>query len=976
MNRANTPAALVAHNQPALTELRRALALRPHRFSLVLARCNYRRLQTALVHHLTETAAAMEVALPAPVRNLREALQAQAVAGKALLVTGLEEVTALDLLWITANQGRDAFPQDFPQPVVLWVTDRVLLSLSRHAPDFKSFAGSPLAFRYPIAALKDALHHQANALFGLMLALGDDSLEAEAMARYARGSSLRAELNVALAELAQAQQSLNPELQASLDFLRGRDALSHGDLDLSRYYFERSLAYWADQAHSGTGLPGDSPSTQPLPGQAIPGQAIPGQEIPGQPSLRQPLPHPSPSLEERQAVLYFYLGVTWRSAAAQRPSPQRAAHHRQWLRRAEQYFVACLQGFRRGQRLDLVGRFLHPLAEVRQKLEDWDGLALVAQEGLALHRSDAVRLARDHGYLAEVALTQGAWDRAEEAVTTALQILKIAEAVAQPVVPPADAPTALGSSPSLNSPPLLKPGASPDAGPSSKPAAFPDIQSPRSPKAGRGLAVAHQYQRGWYYYLLAQVQMAQSAPALEWLEQARQATRPQRDLTLYRQILTALHQQYYQQGDYRQAFAVKQQQRQVETQFKLRAFLGAGPIPTPDPLTSPRPDAPLDSQSAIAPEIEASGRRADVDALVSRLSQPRYPLVILHGPSGVGKSSILYAGLVPALAKVFPEGRITLPLVIKTYRPWLLAVSKALAAALDRIGGESACADCPIQVDPLLDQLRALPQQRHLQLVLIFDQLEEFFAEVAPLDQRREFYQFLVACLNTAYVKVVLALREDALHSLLEIERGFNLDVLNHDILSRDYRYYLGNFQPDAAKALIRQLSQGAYFALEDALIDQLVADLAVDGEVSPIELQVVGAQLQRDDITHLAAYRQLGPQPKETLVQRFLAVVVEDCGPENVLLARGVLYLMTDIDRNQRPYRPAKSQDDLENDLRLRGTVYTPGQLTLVLEILVGSGLVFLFPAAPSPRYQLVHDYLVTYVRQDSLPAALGWRT
>ena len=84
----------------------------------------------------------------------------------------------------------------------------------------------------------------------------------------------------------------------------------------------------------------------------------------------------------------------------------------------------------------------------------------------------------------------------------------------------------------------------------------------------------------------------------------------------------------------------------------------------------------------------------------------------------------------------------------------------------------------------------------------------------------------------------------------------------------------------------------------------------------------------------------------------------------------------MTDIDRNHRPYRPSKSQGDLANDLHLRGTVYTPGQLALVLEILVGSGLVFLLPAAPSPRYQLVHDYPVTHVRQDSLLTALGWHT
>jgi hypothetical protein len=40
-----------------------------------------------------------------------------------------------------------------------------------------------------------------------------------------------------------------------------------------------------------------------------------------------------------------------------------------------------------------------------------------------------------------------------------------------------------------------------------------------------------------------------------------------------------------------------------------------------------------------------------------------------------------------------------------------------------------------------------------------------------------------------------------------------------------------------------------------------------------------------------------------------------------------------------------------------------------------VGSGVVFCISASPDPRYQLAHDYLVGYVRQEALPATLGWR-
>ena len=38
--------------------------------------------------------------------------------------------------------------------------------------------------------------------------------------------------------------------------------------------------------------------------------------------------------------------------------------------------------------------------------------------------------------------------------------------------------------------------------------------------------------------------------------------------------------------------------------------------------------------------------------------------------------------------------------------------------------------------------------------------------------------------------------------------------------------------------------------------------------------------------------------------------------------------------------------------------------KLDLVLNIFVGSGLVFLLPEKPTDRYQLVHDYLVWFIQ------------
>jgi hypothetical protein len=379
----------------------------------------------------------------------------------------------------------------------------------------------------------------------------------------------------------------------------------------------------------------------------------------------------------------------------------------------------------------------------------------------------------------------------------------------------------------------------------------------------------------------------------------------------------------------------------------------------------------------LATEIAASGRQADVDALTSDWRRPAIRWSFSMGHRGWGKALCFTVAWCRPCGNPFPEGRATLPVLVKGYRDWPDAINQSLEVALSQQRhqqlDETLLLSAPIAREPLLDRLKALTVEAFQQIVLIFDQFEEFIVEASDIAQRLEFYSFFTACLNIPYLKVVLVLREDFLHYLLEIEREFDLDILNHDILTRDNRYYLGNLQPADARELIRQLTHQTRFYLEEPLIDQLVADLSTElGEVRPIELQVVGAQLQRKNIQTLDNYLHLGAHPKEQLVQSFLTMVVHDCGPENADLANVLLYLLTDEDRESRLYRPLKSREDLEEELQLWGVGYLAEQLDLVLEILVGSGLVFWLPEIPIDRYQLVHDYLVSYVRQEQMPESL----
>ena len=478
----------------------------------------------------------------------------------------------------------------------------------------------------------------------------------------------------------------------------------------------------------------------------------------------------------------------------------------------------------------------------------------------------------------------------------------------------------------------------------------------------------HEWHRhGWYQLSLGRslLGMNQAQAAIPYLKHAQAATPLEVDPDLYIRILRSLHQAYTEAGDYRQAFAVKCDRQAVEAQYGFQAFIGAGRL---------RPQRQIgDIGEETTEEIAASGRQADIDALVERVKRNDCRLTVIHGPSGVGKSSLLQAGLVPALRKLIHQSRSVMPVVVEQYEDWQRELATQLGVAEISEGSKTS----EIGSERLIAQLRE-NDRRHLITVLIFDQFEEFFFKHPDVPGRRQWYDFLHDCLNVPFVWVFLSLREDYVHYLLECDRLANLTLINNDILNKNVRYYLGNFDPERAKAVIRELTERSPYRLEQDLIDHLTADLAAElREVRPIELQVVGAQMLQSDaqITTLTAYTALGHQPKQTLVERWLAQVVQDCGQENWELAQRVLVALTEEPEK----RPVKTKTELNRDVRygedLRDkdprlpeqieSLAVQGDLDFVLVVLVGSGLAFELPATPEVGYQLIHDYLVPPIRR-----------
>lgn len=876
---------IAAYNEQSLNALDRAIALSRGEFSLVLVRCNYKRLRDRLLRQLRKRSNnrydIQEIVLPESVTTLYTTIQSKREdlscptnePHPALFIVGLESVVALEDLLTSTNQVRDEFRKRLPFPLVLWMNDEVLQKLVRYAPDFASWAATPIKFEIATDELIDFLQQKANSLFNTVLSSGSGRYAPWRVCLHqyslnlAAGCRSRLEIDSALRDLQSRQQVIKPELDASLQFVFGHYDYTNDYIDSALVRYQKSLRFW----RSSNNL-------------------------------------------ERQGVVLFYIGLCYCRIA----DLHRSQRDRNW-EEAWPYLFQCVDVFEQAGRQDLVARFITQLVEVLERLKAWDTLQIWGQKAVSLHKTfgSQLQLAQDYGFLAQVALQQSRWEQARSLAQQALSILA-------------------------------------------------QVQS--KPSQHQGL---HRFLLAQLYQLFlvkSQRELGQLEEALHHLETASQELQeaiessdhryePQRYLHLLEELRTL----YFEEGRYLEAFRIKQEQRATEQLYGLRAFIGAARLQPQRMITNPTL-TPIEQGEMVAQEIAASGREQDVTRLIERMTRADRKVTVIHGPSGVGKSSIVYAGLVPALKNRTLGDRIALPVALQVYTDWVRELGNSLAQALENFGGSDGeelidssfndIQDNQEKIQIILDQLRQ-NAQHNLLTVLTFDQFEEFFSVSTNLSHRRQFYDFLKNALNLEFVKVIFSIRQDYLHDLLELEQ-FNLEVIDNNILDKSIRYPLGNFSLADARSVIEKLTNRAHFYLETALLDELVQNLAGElGTVRPIELQVVGAQLQAENITTLAQYQKLGP--KQRLVERFLEKVITDCGPENENSAWLVLSLLTDENDN----RPLKTRAELGAESGIDSQ-----KLELILEILEKSGLVFLLPEVPANRYQLVHDYLVEFIR------------
>ena len=207
------------------------------------------------------------------------------------------------------------------------------------------------------------------------------------------------------------------------------------------------------------------------------------------------------------------------------------------------------------------------------------------------------------------------------------------------------------------------------------------------------------------------------------------------------------------------------------------------------------------------------GRERETAVIAANVMASRF--TVLYGPLGVGKSSILRAGVVRRLRALASDA------VVVAYDSWAGDATGGLLAAVAEASGQEQ----PAPEVPLADGLAELTGRAGADLYLLLDQFEEVF--VYPGADELAATLAAVVRRPGLRVDVLVALREDALAEL--------------DVFTGRIPNVFGNYLPldrlDRAAGRLavtgpierhNELSAGPRVVIEDALVDAILDQVEV----------------------------------------------------------------------------------------------------------------------------------------------------
>ncbi|WP_395847658.1 protein kinase [Cystobacter fuscus] len=339
------------------------------------------------------------------------------------------------------------------------------------------------------------------------------------------------------------------------------------------------------------------------------------------------------------------------------------------------------------------------------------------------------------------------------------------------------------------------------------------------------------------------------------------------------------------------------------------------------------------------------GRRAEVDTLLEWLESSRagrHRWVQVEGLSGVGKSSLLQAGLLPRM-KAHPS-RGTPRWRVVHVRP--SGMREALPAQLE----EQTPPGCLVLV--------------------VIDPLEDFFT----LDEAER--QWLDERLSTA-----LAVPDGRLRLLTTLRVEFSDRLEQLPRLSRQLndarRYSLRPMEGEALVRVIEEMAWRAGLRLSKGLPEQMVRETASEGNPLPLlahTLQELRALQGSEVLTH-ERYAQLGGV-RGSLARR-AEELLEELGPPRLECAKWMVLSLVQVSKGLPTLRRTRPRQEVlaaagggalaeEVLSRLSGMRAAPGgSVDRALRLVIVSG----GPEPSTQRLELIHDTLL-----QQMPSIAKW--
>jgi WD40 repeat protein len=335
------------------------------------------------------------------------------------------------------------------------------------------------------------------------------------------------------------------------------------------------------------------------------------------------------------------------------------------------------------------------------------------------------------------------------------------------------------------------------------------------------------------------------------------------------------------------------------------------------------------------------GRTIAIRELLAHIKRDQ--LTVLHAGSGLGKTSLLKAGIMPRL---LADGH--LPIYLRPYQtPVHMALKRALLVNVD---------DAPRLASISLHDflLQATNLMSGGQLIIIIDQFEELFT-VQNEQARYEFVDQLCSCLDDDLLPVrwILGIRDEWFGQLGTFRPHIRNPYANEFLLRPLTR--------TEAALVITQPAARRQVAYEPSLVERLMDDMGRD-EIAPPHLQLVCSMLfdslmDRMEITQ-AMYEEAG-EAKGILRGYLYRVISRDMPQEMRAPAHRLLEALVTSEKR----RALRTREDLETELSAWG--YSVSMVDGVISQLTDSRLLrveeFKLDNIHSvAAYELAHDYLL----------------